>query len=222
MTRLAVGSVCAFLVLIVASTPVRATSQTGTHVRVLDASGEAIGGIVLLVNPGETRKSRAYLTGANGEVFLPKLGCEICTVAALDPRGMFFNRTTEFNGKSRRLTLTLRLRPVIDTVGIPGVTSVEMTVLGSRAILPHQKVVVRPHDLTLRSNWVYTGSTDAQGRIRVELLPGKYDVGTLIRGGVWQGSFSIKSRRSHSAGKHSSILEPKPKVSIKLRLSAAN
>lgn len=93
MTRLLVQFICVSLALILPIVPMKAEGQTGTHVRVLDASGEAIGGIVLLVNPGETRKSHVFLTSRDGDAFLPDLGCEICTIAALDPRGIFFDRT---------------------------------------------------------------------------------------------------------------------------------
>jgi hypothetical protein len=47
-----------------------------TVIRVLDASGvEGIAGVVLLVNPGDARKSVAFVTNAQGEATTHDLQC---------------------------------------------------------------------------------------------------------------------------------------------------
>src|SRR6185312_9429319 len=70
-------------------------------IRVLDASGvEGIPGVVLLINPGDSRKSRALVTNTQGEAVTHDLHCGICTISAFDPRNLFASRTTEFSSSS--------------------------------------------------------------------------------------------------------------------------
>jgi hypothetical protein len=77
---IAMGTVCAG--------DVAHAQNPSTVIRVLDASGvEGIAGVVLLVNPGDTRKSEAFVTNELGAVITHGLQCEIWTVSAFDPRG---------------------------------------------------------------------------------------------------------------------------------------
>src|SRR2546423_4004548 len=57
-----------------------------TIIKVLDATGvEGVAGVVLLINPGDTRKSVAFVTNGRGEAITNGLQCAICTVSAFDP-----------------------------------------------------------------------------------------------------------------------------------------
>jgi hypothetical protein len=152
-----------------------------TVIRVLDATGaEGIAGIVLLVNPGDARKSEAFVTNAQGEAIAHDLQCEICTVSVFDPRGLFASRTTEFSSYSSSFSLVMRLRPLIDTVGDPKAVSVELVINDSKGEpLAQQNVVIRPTVMTLENNRVSVQKTDSTGHVNAQLRAGGYVVGVL-------------------------------------------
>jgi hypothetical protein len=152
-----------------------------TTIRVLDASGvEGISGVVLLLNPGDARKSQALVTDAQGEATTHGLQCDICTISAFDPRGLFANETTEFASSSPSLRLVMRTRPLIDTVGDPMAISLELVFHGpNREPIGQQKVVIRPLIMTMEDNRVSIPTTDQAGRLSIQLRAGAYVVATL-------------------------------------------
>jgi hypothetical protein len=152
-----------------------------TVIRVLDASGvEGIAGVVLLVNPGDARKSEAFVTNAQDEAITHGLQCEICTISAFDPRGLFASRTTEFSSSSSSFSLVMQLRPLIDTVGDPKAVSVELVIHDSKGgLLAQQNVVIRPTVMTLENNRVSVQKTDSTGHVNAQLRAGNYAVGVL-------------------------------------------
>src|ERR1039458_2689675 len=87
--------------------------ESATVVHVLDKTEiGGIAGIVLLVNPGDLHKSQAFITDPNGFAYMPHKDCGMCVIAAFDPRGIFFNRTTEFDSRNLSVKLVLELRPI--------------------------------------------------------------------------------------------------------------
>ncbi|MGO9637243.1 MAG: hypothetical protein ACLPSO_04780 [Terracidiphilus sp.] len=152
-----------------------------TVIRVLDASGvEGIAGVVLLINPGDARKSAAFVTNAQGEAITHDLQCEICTISAFDPRGLFASRTTEFSSSSSSLSLVMQLRPLIDTVGDPKAVSIELLINDSKGDpLAQQNVVIRPTMMTQENNRVSVQKTDSTGHVNAQLRAGGYVVGVL-------------------------------------------
>lgn len=207
----------AFTAWIMSASLIGCVANAATLVRVIDGTGvEGIGGVVLLVNPGDQRKSQVFLTNADGHAYLPHLNCEICTITALDPRGVFFNKTTEFSGQSSSVTLTLQLRPVIDTVGCPHCIWVNIAVHGpADEPLLHQSILVRPSEMRLNSNGLYTETTDSKGQIKVQLTPGEYTVATLLEGKAWEAPLRVASESKRRNAKQGA--EP-----IAVRLSAAS
>jgi len=152
-----------------------------TVIRVLDASGvEGIAGVVLLVNPGDARKSVAFVTNAQGEAITHDLQCEICTISAFDPRGLFASRTTEFSSSSSSVSLVMQLGPLIDTVGDPKAVSIELVINNSKGEpLAQKNVVIRPTVMTLENNRVSVQETDSTGHVNAQLRAGDYAVGVL-------------------------------------------
>lgn len=75
-------------------------SQT-TKLRAVDASGEGLKGIVLVVDRGGRLAASAFVTDANGTANVPSPKCALCVVSAFDPKGIFYPATTEFGGASR-------------------------------------------------------------------------------------------------------------------------
>lgn len=152
-----------------------------TVIRVLNASGvEGIAGVVLLVNPGDARKSVALVTNVQGEAITHDLQCEICTISAFDPRGLFASRTTEFSSSSTSVILVMQIRPLIETVGDPKAVSIELVINDSKGEpLVQQSVVIRPTVVTLENNWVSVQKTDSTGHVNARLRAGDYAVGVL-------------------------------------------
>lgn len=176
-----------------------------TIITVLDASGvEGIAGVVVLVNPGDARKSDAFVTNAQGKAITHGLQCEICTVSAFDPRGLFATRTTEFSSSSSTFSLVMQLRPLIDTVGDPQAVSIELVIHDFKGeLLAQQNVVIRPFVMTMEKNRISIQRTDATGRLAVQLRVGEYAVGTLNGGTASEARFEIataKEQCSNGAG----------------------
>jgi hypothetical protein len=203
--------------------------DAATLVRVLDVTEvEGVAGVVLIVNPGSALRSRAFITDAGGQASVPHPNCSICTITALDPTGSFFDKTVEFDGRSKSIRLILRLRPVIDRVFDPGAIRVKVAVYGpSGEPLPNQSIVVRPAVMTLDANWFIPGATDPNGLVTIELPPGEYTVATLLGEKPWEAPLRIAESNSKCAKKaqkciDSSLRASPPQQTATARLSAAS
>ena len=174
-----------------------------TVIRVLDASGvEGIAGVVLLVNPGDARKSQAFVTNVRGEIITHDLQCEICTISAFDPRGLFTSRTTEFSSSSSSYSLVMQLRPLIDTVGDPKAVSIDLLINNPKGEpLAQQNVAIRPTLMTLENHQFFVQKTDVKGHVKVQLRTGQYTVASLNGGAPSEAQFEImRAKRECSGG----------------------
>jgi hypothetical protein len=173
-----------------------------TVIRVLDASGvEAIAGIVLLVNPGDSRNSQIFVTNAQGEAIAHGLQCGICTVSAFDPRGLFTTRTTEFSSSSPAFSLIMQLHPVVDTVGDPKALLIELVIHDSKdRPLAHQNLVIRQTTMTFEDNCVSVQRTDSMGHVNTYLRAGDYTVGVLIGESASEIRFEVKTKKKQCSG----------------------
>ncbi len=155
--------------------------SSSTLIKVVDASGvEGVAGIVLLVNPGDARKSEAFVTNTRGEATANGLQCAICTISAFDAHGLFASQTAEFSSSSSSVSLTLQLRPLIDTVDDPKAVSIELVIHDPKGKpLAQQDVVIRPAVLTLEDNRVSLQRTDTTGKLTVHLRAGQYAVAMM-------------------------------------------
>ena len=171
---------------------IRAQSHS-TVVRIVNATGvEGIPGIILLVNPGRALNSQALITDEQGTVVVPNLKCEICIISALDPRGLFFSRTTEFSGQSPSLTIVLEARPIIDTIGDPSSILLEFAVRNPEGeSLPEHKVTIRPALVTVEDNWFDLLTTDSRGHVKVRLRQGEYAIGALVERRAMEAKFRM-------------------------------
>jgi hypothetical protein len=197
---------------------VQAQSPT-TVIRVLDASGvEGIAGAVLLVNPGDARKSVAFVTDAQGEAITHDLQCEICVVSAFDPRGLFSSRTTEFSGSSSSFRMLMQLRPLIDTAGDPKAVFIELVINNSKGEpLVRQNVVIRPTLMTLENNQLSVQRTDAAGHVNAQLRAGHYTVGVLNGNSALEVRFEIAATREECSGGESTCIVASPQSSRRIK-----
>ena len=198
-----------------------AYAQTpSTVIKVRDASGvEGIAGVVLLVNPGNTQKSRAFVTNAQGEVITHDLQCEICTISAFDPRGLFDSRTTEFSSSSSSFSLVMQLRPLIDTVGDPKAVSLELLINDSKGEpLAQRTVVIRPTILTLENNRLSVQSTGSTGHVNVQLRKGDYTVGVLDGDTVSEARFEIATAKEQCTSGTATCIVSSPQSSLRPKL----
>lgn len=183
---------------------VASSAQTSsTVIRVLDPSElEGIAGVILLINPGDYRKSRALVTDTKGDATARDLNCAICTVTALDPRGLFVSRTTEFSASSHLFRLVLAIQPLIDIVGDPKAISIDLAINDSKGQpLTQHDVVIRPTLLTLEeSNRLFLQSTGPKGHVSVRLRAGTYTVATLNRDTVSEAQFEITTAKERCSG----------------------
>jgi hypothetical protein len=194
--------------------------NTSTAIRVLDASGvEGISGVVLLINPGDARKSQALVTNAEGEAVTHGLQCEICTVTAFDLRGRFASRTTEFSSSSPSFSLVMQLRPLIDTVGDPKATSIELVIHDARGEpLSQKNVVVRPLVMGVENNeQLSVQRTDGRGRLAVQLRPGKYAVATLNGGSASEARFQLATAKEQCSVEAATCIVAWPQSSHHLK-----
>jgi hypothetical protein len=172
--------------------PVEATSSS-ISVRVLDPSQtEGIPGAVVLLNPGDVHKSRAFVTDRSGNVSIPDVDCKFCIVTAMDPRQLFQNATTQFQGGAASVTLVLPVRPIIDTLWQPGSIKLAVRVAdrdGSR--LPNQAVLVRKEVETIENHSFSVLTTDSRGLITIELPPGEYVLASLVHGEFLEAPLSL-------------------------------
>jgi hypothetical protein len=200
-----------------------------TAIRVLDASGvEGIAGVILLVNPGDARKSEAFVTNAQGEAIPHDLHCEICTISAFDPRGLFANRTTEFSSSSSSFSLVMQLHPLIDTVGDSKAVSMELVINDSTGEpLTQHEVVIRPTVLTLENNRLSVQNTGPTGHVNVQLRAGDYTVATLNKDTASEARFEIMTAKEQCSSGTVTCIVASPRSSgrmkpISLQLSASN
>ena len=163
-----------------------------TVVRVLDASGTPYADAVVLVNPGWQGDSVALVTDQRGRATLPKLGCKVCVVTAVDPRRMFFDKTTEFEEGVPAVTLTLRVRPVVDVMFDPGAIKVDVRVKDPDGMaIAERPVVVRKRVGTMEDNTFSVDTTDRQGRISLKLRPGEYVLASLVNGRFMEAPLNV-------------------------------
>jgi len=166
-----------------------------TTVQVLDAAQHGIVGIVILVNPGNYLDSKAFITNEQGEVVIQGLECEICTISAFDPSGVFMNKTTELSGSVSRFNLILRSIPLYDIVGRPA-PWFELEIRDSKGVtLRDHAIVIRPELLTFENNKVFTKRTDLRGIVKSRFMPGDYTVGAVIDGLGLDVRFKIVSSK---------------------------
>ena len=170
-----------------------AAQTSSTVIKVLDPTElEGIAGVILLINPGDNRKSQALVTDAKGEAVASELNCVICTITAFDPHGLFVSRTTEFSGSSPRFRLVLAIQPLLDIVRDPKAVSMELVVHDSKGDpLAQQDVVIRPAVMTLEDNRVLVQRTDATGRLTVHLRASQYVVATVSGDAASEARFEI-------------------------------
>jgi hypothetical protein len=164
-----------------------------TVVRVLDASGAPYANAVVLVNPGWYGDSIALVTGRSGTATLPSLDCKVCVVTAIDPRRMFLDKTTEFEGGTPSVTLTLRVRPVIDIMFDPKAIKVDVQVKAPDGkAIAERPVLVRKKVGTMEDNTFSVGRTDRQGRISLKLRPGQYVLASLVSGRFLEAPLNLE------------------------------
>lgn len=207
------------------------SAQTSsTVIRVLDPSElEGIAGVILLINPGAYRKSQALVTDTKGDATARDLNCAICTVTALDPRGLFVSRTTEFSASSHLFRLVLAIQPLIDIVGDPKAVSIDLAINDSKGQpLTRHDVVIRPTLLTLEeSNRLSVQGTGPTGHVNVRLRAGAYTVATLDKDSVSEAQFEISTAKGRCSSSTVTCIVASPRSSgrmkaISLELSSGN
>jgi hypothetical protein len=186
--------------------------DSSTTIKVLDASGvEGISGVVLLINPGDARRSQALVTNAQGEATTHGLQCEICIVSAFDPHGLFAGRTTEFSSSSSSFSLVMQLRPLIDTVGDPKAVTIELVINNSTGEpLAQQNVVIRPAVMTLENNRVSVQKTDSGGHVDAQLRAGDYIVGVLNGNSASEVRFEIRAAKEQCSDRTATCIVATP------------
>ncbi|MGH9716215.1 MAG: hypothetical protein ACRD4R_05730 [Candidatus Acidiferrales bacterium] len=164
-----------------------------TVIRVTDPSGAPYADAVLLVNPGQPAYSIALVTDRSGTATLPRLNCKVCVVTAMDPRRLFFDKTTEFEGGAPSVTVTLPgVRPIQDIVSEPGAIKVSVQVKGPDGMaLADRAVVIRKSVGTMEDNTFGVGSTDRKGRIVLERRPGEYVLASLVNGRFLEATLNL-------------------------------
>ncbi len=163
-----------------------------TVVRVLDPSGAPYADAVLLVNPGQVTRSVALVTDQSGTAILPRLWCKVCVVTAIDPRRLFFDKTTEFKSGTPSVSVTLAVRPVIDIVADLAAIKVSVQVKEPNGFaLAGRPVVVRKRVGTMEDNTFSVWNTDRKGRINLKLRPGEYVLASLVDGRFLEAPLNI-------------------------------
>jgi hypothetical protein len=163
-----------------------------TVVRVLDPSGAPYADAVVLANPGWHGDSIALVTDRGGRATLPRLDCKMCVVTVLDPRRMFLDKTTEFEGGAPSVTLSLRVRPVVDVMFNPGAIRADVQVKSPDGkVIPEVPVMVRKRVGTMEDNTFTLHKTDQQGRISLKLRPGQYILAGLVDGRILEAPLDL-------------------------------
>jgi hypothetical protein len=216
------------MICFISTTAIAQAENPTTLVRVQDVTGvEGIAGVVLLVNPGGVHNSKVFITDTHGLASVPRFDCSICIITAMDPRGSFFDKTTEFDGQSSSLTMILEIRPTIDKFWTPGSLQVNVILFGpSGDPLPNQDVVIRPAVMMLDTNpdtnGFHTETTDPKGLVIAELLPGKYVIATLIGGKPWEAPLRIAASKSKCPAKTQKCIDSEPRGGSPKRYLAAH
>jgi hypothetical protein len=224
---------CAIAIGIISHSILSYAQDQATIVRVQDQTQiGGLAGIVLLINPGNTHYSKAFITDVNGQASIPRMDCKICTITAFDPQHLFYDKSIEFDSQSTSLNLILRIRPIIDRIGIPGSIKASVVVYGpSGALLQNQNIVVRPTVIVLGSdadyNRVMIETTDSSGSVTNELIPDKYIVATIIDGKPWETVFEIFKSKIQCRAKARNCIDPSfrpspPTQNVEAHLSAVN
>lgn len=162
-------------------------------IHVQDATGAPIPDIVVIITPGDQYKSLALLTGRDGNVKLSASQPKTCVVTAIDPRHLFFTRTTEaVCGGTSFVNIRLTVRPIIDTVANLTAIWVTIQVTGPNGkILRNSQVILRNRIGTMKGNGFIAVTTDRTGLIKVQLSPGKYVLAASIKSGFLEASFEV-------------------------------
>jgi hypothetical protein len=193
--------------------------NTSTVIKALDASGvEGITGVILLVNPGDAHKSQALITDAHGEAITHDLHCDICTISAFDPRGLFASRTTEFASSRSSFSLVMESLPIIDTVGDPNAVLIELVINDSngRPLAQHD-VVIRPTLMTLQNNQISVQRTDAKGGVKIHLRIGEYTAAALNGETPTESRFEITTTKGQCSARTPTCIVAPPRSSHRLK-----
>jgi hypothetical protein len=185
-----------------------------TKIRVLDATGvEGIAGVILLVNPGDARKSEAFVTNTQGEASMHGLQCEICTISAFDPRGLFAGRTMEFSNSNTSFSFVMYTLPLIEKVGDPKAMSIELVIHDSKGEpFAQQNVVIRPRIITMENNNLLSVQrTDATGLVAAKLLAGNYIVGALNGNSASEARFEITTAKEECSERAGTCIVASPR-----------
>jgi hypothetical protein len=223
----------AIVIWIISASIISRAEDPATIVRVQDQTQiGGIAGIVLLVNPGNFHNSKVFITDALGQASIPQMDCKICTISALDTRHLFYDKTTEYDGRSTSVTLTLELTPTDCRLWIPGSIDVTVTVFGPGGEpLPNQSVVIRPTVMKLDtesdSNRAVALITDSRGLVSAELVPGDYVIATIIGEKPWESTLRIVGIQSKCTAKmqkciYSSLGATQPAQSMAAHLTATS
>jgi hypothetical protein len=215
---------------IISASAVSQAQNSETIVNVTAGDGEALPGIVLLVHPGNFLYSKTFITDIHGKSSIPHFDCSVCVVTAYDSKHLFYDKSIEFDSKSSSIDLMLRLRPGIDRIGIPDSVRVNLILNGSNSKpLPNQNIIIRPKIVALGVdndyNRVIIDTTDSNGSVTDELVPGKYIVATLVDGKPFESEIEIYKSKIHCKPKAKNCWNPSfrshpPTQNVEAHLSA--
>lgn len=187
--RISLATILAFLF----TAQLASATDKGTVVHVTDATGEGIADVLLWVTPEKPHASRPFITDKHGVAHLPDFACKVCLIAALDPKGLFVNKTSEFSGGTPSLTLTLQVKPIIDHVDVSKAETARIKVEDSQGRpLRNQTVVIRQRNAALQKHWAWWLTTDASGITQTRIDPGSYVLATVINEKPQEGILQIE------------------------------
>lgn len=183
-----------FLALLaVAAVAAPLASQT-TKVRAVNASGEGLKGIVLVVDRGDQLAASAIVTDANGIANVPSPQCALCVISAFDPKGLYYPATAEFAGRSPSVDVQMQVRPVIDTAFTPRVRKLEIIIEGLHGEpIAGIEILVRPAATTFAPEPIVTAKTGANGIASLELGAGTYVVAAVVGRIPQEFSFTVSA-----------------------------
>ena len=184
-------SLCIALVGVCAVGSVRAAAQTLTF-RAADASGEGLPGIVLVVQGAGRSENFAIVTGAGGTVSAAAPRCDICSVSAIDPKGLFAQTTTEFSAKDKMVTVEMPARPTVDFAYRPAASEVRFQIEDAQGKpLSRIPVLIREDGPDGLEVGVGVFRSNAAGEVKAWLDSGFYVVATVIAGYPEEVPFSV-------------------------------
>jgi hypothetical protein len=169
------------------------TAAQTVLVRVFDPTGaEGLKGIVLVVRPDQSHEAQAYVTGSDGRAYIQYLDGHICTVTAIDPAGLFLDKTTEFNCRDSPVTIELDVRPILDTVSTSYNVGLKIRINGPDGKpLPSENILIRPAAMSLDPVWTFLETTDSSGLIDTRFSPGEYVIAAIIHGDTYEASLVV-------------------------------